>query len=70
MPTCLANRGCLQGDVPPEKLKNIAFSKLESCNLMNSLGCKFIAGNELKKVSYERDSPKFCIVCRNFGLKT
>ena len=41
--------GCLRGDVPPEKLKNFVFLKLESCNLVNTFRCKFRAVNDLKK---------------------
>ena len=37
MPTW-THRGCLRGDVPPQKLANFVFLKLESCNLMNTLG--------------------------------
>ena len=36
---------CLRGMCPPQKLKNSVFFKLELCNLMNTFGCKFRAGN-------------------------
>ena len=46
MPTC-AHRGVSEGGcAPPQKLKNFVFLKLESCNLMNTFGHKFRAGNE------------------------
>ena len=36
--------------------ENFVFLKLESCNLVNTFGCKFRAGNELKKQFYGPDS--------------
>ena len=35
--------------MPPQKLENFVFLKLESCNLMNIFGCKFRAGKVKKK---------------------
>ena len=39
-----AHRGS-EGDVPPQKLENFAFLKLELCNLVNTSRRKFIAGD-------------------------
>ena len=38
-------QGCL-GDVPPEKLGNFVFLKLDSCNLVNTFRRKFRTGDE------------------------
>ena len=40
------HRGCLRGDVPPQKLENSVFLPLESCNLVNTFRCKFRVGDE------------------------
>ena len=40
--------GCLRGEVPPQKLENVVYLKLESCNF-NTVGRKFRAGNEEKQ---------------------
>ena len=49
MPTWMYGEGGVWGGMcPPEKLENFVFLKLELCNLVNTFGCKFRAGNELK----------------------
>ena len=46
MPTQLACYLLPVGDVPPEKLGNFVFLKLESCNLVNTFRRKFRTGDE------------------------
>ena len=40
------HREVFGGMCPPQKLENVVFLKLESCNLMNTFGRKFKAGND------------------------
>ena len=42
----LCTGGCLREDVPPQKLENFVFLKLESCNLMSTFRSKFTAGDD------------------------
>ena len=42
----LARMGVFKGDVSPQKLENVVFLQLESCNLVNTFRHRFKAGDE------------------------